>query len=1262
MLFDDKLPEIYSIISEADNEVFESESFQVEQCRGNSDLGQLNSLEISEVSLPMMSSKREDSSFLSAVEAVRLQHSEEGLDIRPYLFDSNTKQHILWDSGSQVTAWPPEPGDKVDPKLTLRAVNGSKLKCYGFREVEIRVNRKTYGIRAIKTDVQNPVLGFNFTRKHRLDTRWTEWGDVVMYDPKAKVQSILKYKALEPGQVHKLSVISSPQEEVKPSHQLAAEIAAVEALGVEDDNYVVVNDLDKLPDGPYKELLREFPDLLKMSFEGEDPKHGVIHRISTIDEEPIRAKVRRYPPGSPKAVEGKKAIKELEKLGIIERVDPSKPNNWVSPLHFAIKPDGSLRPVGDFKVLNRKTVLDLFPLPNLRSFTQDIAGSQFFSKVDMTKAFHQIVIDKRDRHKCCITTPWGLFQFRRLAMGMQNSAQSFQRMVQDVLKDLPDVFVYLDDILVYSKTQKDHLRTLRDLFNRLDAAGLTLALDKCQFGVKQLHYLGYNVSSSGISPIPKKVDAIQNFPTPTKQKQLLGFLGALNYYRASLPSLPPDEIHPKPRTPAQILDPLYKLATCELPRKSKFEEVWNSSKNVQKAFQDAKTLLKEAVTLNFPDPLAPLALTTDASKVALGATLDQFVDGAWRPLGMWSKMLKPQQQNYSTYRRELMAIQLAMRHFNEDFNGRHLIIFSDHRPLVGSFSNNDLQSHDPLAQNAINEIAQFTSDLRFKSGKSIPIADWLSRPSTLGKAYELPSVSPVSSVGSPEAPAKIKYVPPEETLAALEAVALQTLSPTKISQAQASDSQVQNHVKGNLPAGVRVATVKIDGVDLVCEVSNEDNPRPMVPESLRSLVLNLLHHIDHAGQKEILRRVSSEYYWPKMKNDVYWFVKSCHPCQLAKQSRSVDPGIGDFPVPDRRFQFIHLDIVGPMPESYGHKYLLTIYDRCSRWIEAFALQRDTAEEVSNAFLQYISRFGLPSVACSDNGNAFISNLFQDVLKNFGVEVKFTPAYHAATNGAIERKHQDIKNSLKAVLVQMGNEHRDQWFKALPWVLLGQRVRYQPNLDASSAQMVLQMSPRIPGQLLGDPGPPLTSLQTRALLDQLYKLSDKPPVPTSGRRVFKDISETDEATHVYVKVANPLSLQPKWEGPFRILSRPSRSTVEIKLGMFRSGAVRKSVYHWTSCKVAYLRQDQSEAHRPLLGRPPKALLVSHATDTDDHFHYNGVPPDPDPSGLDSVPNSNDVSFTDDNETSSADDYEVNNDAAETPSRPIRTTRNPHPVYT
>ena len=87
------------------------------------------------------------------------------------------------------------------------------------------------------------------------------------------------------------------------------------------------------------------------------------------------------------------------------------------------------------------------------------------------------------------------------------------------------------------------------------------------------------------------------------------------------------------------------------------------------------------------------------------------------------------------------------------------------------------------------------------------------------------------------------------------------------------------------------------------------------------------------------------------------------------------------------------------------------------------------------------------------------------MKQFGIQIKFTPAYHAATNGAIERKHQDIKNALKAALVDMGNKHRDEWYRALPWVLLGMRVKFRPNLDASAAQMVLQMSPKIPGQLL-----------------------------------------------------------------------------------------------------------------------------------------------------------------------------------------------------
>ena len=136
-----------------------------------------------------------------------------------------------------------------------------------------------------------------------------------------------------------------------------------------------------------------------------------------------------------------------------------------------------------------------------------------------------------------------------------------------------------------------------------------------------------------------------------------------------------------------------------------------------------------------------------------------------------------------------MAIQLAMRHFNADFNGRHLIIFSDHRPIINCFQNADPQPHDAIALNAINEIGQWTHDVRFKAGREIKIADWLSRPHNcpIGTAYsrDISCVQTNKSSGAKiqnekEDEISIKYVPPERTLAALEAVALHFLSPAQL--------------------------------------------------------------------------------------------------------------------------------------------------------------------------------------------------------------------------------------------------------------------------------------------------------------------------------------------------------------------------------------------------------------------------------------------------------------------------------------------------
>ena len=179
---------------------------------------------------------------------------------------------------------------------------------------------------------------------------------------------------------------------------------------------------------------------------------------------------------------------------------------------------------------------------------------------------------------------------------------------------------------------------------------------------------------------------------------------------------------------------------------------------------------------------------------------------------------------------------------------------------------------------------------------------------------------------------------------------------------------------------------------------------------------------------------------------------------------------------------------------------------------------------------------------------------------------------------------------------MGDKHGHQWMRALPWVMLGKRVQVQPDLDTSAATLVFGKSLSLPGQLLGHPGPPLTNLQTKALLHELYKMSERPALQTTSVSNPIDISMADKAEFVYVKNHEPQhGLCPRFEGPFRVVDRPSRSQVTVKVGTFADGSERRQTFHWTSCKIAHMRSDAVEASRPQLGRKPKSDSLSKVPD-------------------------------------------------------------------
>ena len=416
-------------------------------------------------------------------------------------------------------------------------------------------------------------------------------------------------------------------------------------------------------------------------------------------------------------------LERLEEDGILERVSHS---TWAAPIVAVPKKDGHFRICGDYKVtVNPALDVDQYPLPNPTEIFASLAGGRRFSKLDLSQAYQQLLLDEDSKKYTTINTHQGLFRYTRLPFGIASAPAVFQKTMDCILQGIPHVACYIDDILVTGADDVEHLQNLEEVLHRLEQHGLRVKKPKCEFLQPSVDYLGHCIDAQGLHTMSSKLEAIVQAPEPGNLQQLRSFLGLLNYYGRFIPNL------------ATIVHPLNRLLRHGIK--------WKWDSQCAKAYTEAKQALASSQVLIHYDPALPITLAGDASAYGIGAVISHTLpDGSERPIAFASRTLSDSEKNYAQLEKEALSLIFGLKKFHQYLYGRQFILMTDHKPLVTILG--PKKGIPSLAAARLQRWAVLLSaykyDIKFKSTEAHANADGLSR---------LPLMQTTAEGQSPEA-------------------------------------------------------------------------------------------------------------------------------------------------------------------------------------------------------------------------------------------------------------------------------------------------------------------------------------------------------------------------------------------------------------------------------------------------------------------------------------------------------------------------------
>lgn len=730
-------------------------------------------------------------------------------------------------------------------------------------------------------------------------------------------------------------------------------------------------------DSVAKALREEFPEVFA---EGLGTFKSPVS-LHLKDDTPVFIKARPLPLALRPRVESE--LKRLEQEGVVYKVERSE---YGTPIVPVIKSNGSIRICGDYKITLNPILKDFhYPLPRIEELFATLGGGEQYTKLDLSNAFQQCLLDKKSQPLTAITTHVGTFVYKRVPFGIKCIPENFQKIMEETLSGLPSTAVFADDICITGKDKPTHLANLRAVLQRLKLNGLRINFSKCQFFKDCVTYLGYKIDKNGLHTDSNKIEAIRAAPSPTNVTELKSFMGLVNFYSKFCSNI------------SDIMRPLYKL----LQKNVKWQ--WNDE--CERAFCRMKKVLSSAPVLAHYDPTLPLVLSVDSSSYGLGAVLAQrYADGSERPVCCASRTLNAAEQNYSQLDKEALAIVFGVRKHHQYLYGREFILRSDHRPLSYIFGPNKgipVTAASRLQRYAV-QLSAYNYKIEFIKSINNCHADALSR---------LPLNSATSRVKCEDSKCSYLNFVQENFPLSFKDIKIETAKDSLL-------SKIYGYVMYGWPNNTNIETEKAYFnrkesifVDQGCLIWGY---RIIIPKSLRLTVLREIHD-GHPGIVKMKQIARNYVWWETLEFDIERTVQECVAC-LSQRSAPAPAPLHSWPWPEEPWARLNLDFLGP----FNNKYYLVIVDAHTKWIEVDHVSSTSAAVVIDSLRKVFARFGLPKRIVSDNGPPFSSAEFKRYLEINGIRHTLVAPYHPSSNGAAENAVKLVKRALKKA--QVDNEN------------------------------------------------------------------------------------------------------------------------------------------------------------------------------------------------------------------------------------------------